>query len=410
MPKFPDRFLPACLTNGPERVAFLALAGAASLVLVSIAASQILLAAGGAATVWLQTRRRAKNFVLPPVVWPLVAFFLWTLVTIGTAPDRHLAVPELKKFLLYLILLVVPAASFGRGSAAWIYSAIFAVVPVSAGMGLWQFIADPHRDLLHRISGFMSQWMTYSGLLMLVLVALCAFTLSLGWRRHWWTVPLGLLILAPLVLSETRSAWLGAVAGIAVVVLLKRPRALLTLLVVVLVAYIISPATIKRRFHAGFDPADPNTRNRIELFETASRLVRANPWLGVGPKNVAREALEYRGTDEFPDWMYQHMHNNLLQIAAERGITGLLLWLWLMGRLAWDALRVFRSAKRADTGGSEANDALVVSTAALGAWTALLVAGMFEYNFGDSEVLVLFLFMMALPYSFLGRGAACTKE
>jgi hypothetical protein len=37
--------------------------------------------------------------------------------------------------------------------------------------------------------------------------------------------------------------------------------------------------------------------------------------------------------------------------------------------------------------------------AALGALTGLFVAGLFEYNFGDSEVLMLTLLLMALPYA-----------
>jgi hypothetical protein len=46
----------------------------------------------------------------------------------------------------------------------------------------------------------------------------------------------------------------------------------------------------------------------------------------------------------------------------------------------------------------------MAATAALGCWVALMISGLFEYNFGDSEILTLFLFIMAAPYVFLGRG------
>ena len=42
----------------------------------------------------------------------------------------------------------------------------------------------------------------------------------------------------------------------------------------------------------------------------------------------------------------------------------------------------------------------MISTAALGAGVAFLLAGLFEYNFGDTEVLTLFLFIMGAPYVF----------
>jgi len=404
MPKLLAAYLPASLKDGPERLAFLMIAGAISLALVSIAASQILLAAAIAAAMWLWKKRGKAYFSLPPIAWPLLAFCLWTLLTISVSPDVHLALGELKKFFLYLTVFLVPMLLRGKGSAIWIYRSIFAVAVLSCLKGIAQFIANPYRGLLDRISGFMSQWMTYSGLLMLSLVALSAFVVCLGWRKHKWVVPLSLMIIAPLILSQTRNAWGGAVVGIVVVILLRRPRAITGLVVLILALYLLSPTSIKQRLRAAFDPNDPNTRNRIELTGTALRLIRDNPWVGVGPKNVGLEALRYRGSHEWPDWMYQHMHNNFLQIAAERGIPGLLIWLWFMGRLAWDAFRVFRSARGLPSAlRDEDNEVLMASTAALGALAALIAAGVFEYNFGDSEVLTLFLFMTSVPYAFLNN-------
>ncbi len=168
------------------------------------------------------------------------------------------------------------------------------------------------------------------------------------------------------------------------------------------ILYIASPDVMRLRLQSGWDQQDPENRSRIELLGTSLRLIKDNPWFGVGPKNVGQEALRYRGSHEFGDWLYQHMHNNVLQIAAERGIPGLMLWCWLMIRLGWDALRVYRSTISIPSVNSKDNlkAALMVSTAALGAWIGLLVAGMFEYNFGDSEVLTLYLFIAAAPYAF----------
>ena len=60
------------------------------------------------------------------------------------------------------------------------------------------------------------------------------------------------------------------------------------------------------------------------------------------------------------------MHNNILQIAAETGIPGLILWLWFMVRLAWDALRCYRHANEPSfPGRSIRQEALMASSAAL---------------------------------------------
>jgi len=183
----------------------------------------------------------------------------------------------------------------------------------------------------------------------------------------------------------------------------KQRRFILFILCFILfsaVLYFAAPASMKQRFYSGLNPHDDTARGRIEMVETSIRMIRANPWFGVGPKNVKYEALKYRNRNEFPDWMYQHMHNNFLQIAAGRGIPGLAIWLWLMIRIAWDSLCTYRFARSAafPYGEECRREATLVSSAALGSWAALMIAGMFEFNFGDSEVLTLFLFIMSAPY------------
>ena len=393
-----SHFLPSSLDNWPQKVSFVLLAGSVSLGLVSIAASQILLGGAIAATI-LQFRRQGRGLSLPAaILWPLLLLFVWTLIA-AFAASGQLYASLVRKFFLFSLLIILPVVARGSDKVIWVYHAVFAVAAVSSAAGLIQYRLNPERDLLHRIQGFMSIWMTYSGLLMLVLVSLIAYAIAIGWRKRFWTLPLIAVTAAALYLSQTRSAWLGAVAGTAMILLLKRPRAILGLAVLLLALYLASPASIQQRFRSGWNPADPNTRNRIEVFGAAVRLIQAHPWLGVGPR-VSREVLHFRGTAEFPDYAYLHMHNNFLQIAAERGIPGLLLWLWFMFQLGWQSFALFRSNVRCAAARKAAGKTvLFASTAAVGAWVALMTSGMFEYNFGDSEVLALFLFMMGAPHA-----------
>jgi O-antigen ligase len=392
--------LPGSLETTPARLVFLALAASVAFSLLSIAASQILLFFAAAGAVAFLKPRPARFSNLRPMLVALVLFFAWTILAALASSDVLLGLTIVKKFFLFVILLLVPLVAGGGGRIAWIYRTVFAAAVASSAMGLIQFARNPERDLLHRISGFMGQWMTFSGLLMLALVALAAYYACSDWRRQWWAIPAGMAMFAAIYLSQTRSAMLGVIAGFFVVLLLRRPRATVLLLMLVPALFFLSPARIQQRFRAGWHAEDPNTRNRIELVETSLRLIRDNPWFGVGPKSVAREAPRYRGNRDYPDWMYQHMHNNLLQIAAERGIPGLLLCLWFLVRLLWDAWRVFVRSSRDPA----SREALMAATAALGCWVALMVSGFFEYNLGDSEVLTLFLFIMAAPYAFPFQG------
>ena len=408
-----------------HRGSFLCLALSVALVSLSIAASQILLGASVAAFFVDRWRRPARPYRFPPFTWPLLALLAWTVIAALFSSHLMLNLWSLKKFVLFLVVFLVPAVMGSKGARIWTYRIVIAAGAVAAARGLIQYILLPNRDINHRITGFMSHWMTFAGLLMLVLVAIAAYVLCFGIRKSWWAILLGILVAAGIYLSQTRSTLLGASAAIVVLLLLgKRYCAIAGVAGILALVYFVSPAGMQHRLLAGFDLNDPHTRPRVELLGIAIGMIRDNPWIGVGPGSVALEARHYRGSADFPEGTYMHMHNNFLQIAAERGIPGLALWIWFMALLVLDALRRLRclSGRKvfplpSDPGAED----LFVATSAVGASIALLVAGLFEYNFGDSEVLILFLFMAGAPYANLmpaqGAGtnhgtllAACPAE
>jgi len=92
---------------------------------------------------------------------------------------------------------------------------------------------------------------------------------------------------------------------------------------------------------------------------------------------------------EAPNPRAPHLHDNALQIAAERGLPCLVFWLWWVAAAMGDA---WREARREAAAGGPA-------LATLGVLVAVLAAGLFEYNFGDSEVLMFVLLTASFPYA-----------
>jgi O-antigen ligase len=88
-----------------------------------------------------------------------------------------------------------------------------------------------------------------------------------------------------------------------------------------------------------------------------------------------------------------HLHNVPLQIAAERGLPALAVWLWFVVTLVRDFFKRRRALFPS------------LSNAGLAVIGAMLAAGLFEYNFGDSEFLMLFLVLVTLPYAADARAA-----
>jgi len=116
-------------------------------------------------------------------------------------------------------------------------------------------------------------------------------------------------------------------------------------------------------------------------------MIRAHPIVGVGPNMVQVLYSEYRDPDAV-EATNPHLHNVPLQIAAERGVPAALVWLWFVISLLVALFRLFRT--QSDN---------VPAAAALAAVAAMLAAGLFEYNFGDSEFLMLFLVLVTLPFA-----------
>jgi O-antigen ligase len=85
-----------------------------------------------------------------------------------------------------------------------------------------------------------------------------------------------------------------------------------------------------------------------------------------------------------------HLHNNLLQLALEIGWLGALAWLGWVTHVLVVALRAWRDLPRDQV----VERATLIG--ALGGWIALLINGMVEFNFGDSEVYMLMNLLMGL--------------
>ena len=92
-----------------------------------------------------------------------------------------------------------------------------------------------------------------------------------------------------------------------------------------------------------------------------------------------------------------HLHNLYLEYAAERGIPVLLILLWLLGKILWD----FGRGVRALPPGRD--DRRFLLHGGIAVVIALLVEGMADVNLGDSEVLTIFLVVVALGYHALAK-------
>lgn len=352
---------------------------------LSIAVSQILLTV----LVGLWVAAGAPHALRPPAPTffrPLAAYAGWTLlvsVPFSLAPATSLV--ESREVLLFLVAPIVYALAPGERTRT-VISVILAAGVVAAVIGIAQYGLLDYDHLGRRPQGSMGHYMTYAGLLMLIIGAALSRLLFDARGRAWALAALPALAFA-LVVTLTRSAWIGAAAG-AGLLLVLRDRRLLALAPVALGVFLaLAPAQVVSRVYSTFDLGDPTNRDRLAMVTVGAGMLRDHPLTGVGPGLVETAYDEYRPKDAVNE-TNPHLHNVPLQIAAERGLPALALWGWFIIALTADLARRLREPA-----------ARPLAAGALAAVTAMLAAGLFEYNFGDSEFLMLLLVLVTLPAS-----------
>jgi putative inorganic carbon (HCO3(-)) transporter len=358
---------------------------------VSIAASQALLAVMLLCWVALLATGRAR-FAAPPFFRALLVYAVLTLVATVFSVDPRVSVVDDKQLLLFL---TVPAVyEIARGARArTVLHVIITVGAASAALGIIQYGILHYNNLGQRPEGAMGHYMTYSGLLMLVATAAAARVLFEKRDRLWPALVMPALV-AALALSFTRSAWVGASAAIAALLLLKDFR-LIGLLPVLLAAGIaVAPPQVTQRFYSMFNLKDPTSRDRVAMMREGFRMIDADPLTGMGPNMVEREYPRFRDP-EAVERVNPHLHNVPMQIAAERGVPALAAWLWFVGSAAVGLRGLLRSGRYR-----------FLAATGLGAIAGMLASGMFEHNFGDSEFLMLLLILITLPFASERDGPA----
>ncbi len=373
--------------------------------LVSVFLSGVFIGCASLAWAWQCFSRRRLVLDWPRYFPFILAFILAVLIAIVFSENVTESARYIKKFVHFFAIALV-FTYFDRQLVMRATKAIFIIAGFSAVVGIFQYFVLHKVELLDRVTGLMSHWMTFAGQLMIVSVVLAAYLISLlppritfGRRSisaagfSWLWVGLLLLLLFALLLTMTRSAWVGVILGLTLVVSVRNYRLVLAGIVIIALVWLALPGRFNQRIKSSFDPADTTNRVRVELLRTGANIIRSHPYTGVGPRMVSRTFSRYRVSTEFPDWAYQHLHDNAVEIAAEMGLLGLAAWLAIWLKLGWDHLSFLRQARKR-------GDRLLLATAlgALGSLLAFLAAGLFEYNFGDSEILSLLLFVVTAPY------------
>ena len=245
-----------------------------------------------------------------------------------------------------------------------------------------------------RATGFYGHWTTYAEVLQLIASLALGIFLALSQKMS----RVGLLLLVAigglmfaLAMTVTRGSWIGFAVSVAAMLLLSVSRRTAIIIAACAIPLVLAGVFLlqQRRNIGFFDSADQSTSWRQMVWREGFNLLVNNPrhlLVGVGMDSIKAHWRQW-GMFDNGRQPIGHMHSNLLQIALERGVPALILWLLLFViyiRMLWRLIRQNTDFPRG------------LALGALGGALGFFTSGLVHYNWGDSEVVTVFYFSMGL--------------
>jgi len=276
--------------------------------------------------------------------------------------------------------LEVPRGQLLRGSSAL----------EQLGIGSWTRGRD------WRATGFYGHWVTYAEVLQLIASLALGLFLAMPQKKSL----LGLLLLAAVIgllfalgMTVTRASWIGFAVSVAVMLLMSVSRRTLLIAGACAIPLVLGGLILlqQKRNVGLIDAQDQSTSWRKMVWREGFQLLVSKPrhlLVGVGMDSIKGHWQEW-GLFDNGRQPIGHMHSNLLQIALERGVPALIVWLLLMAVYARTLIGIIRASV-------DLPEARGIALGAFGGLAGFFVSGLVHYNWGDSEVVTVFYLIMGL--------------
>ncbi|MCK4667691.1 O-antigen ligase family protein [Candidatus Dependentiae bacterium] len=369
---------------------------------ISIAASETFL--GIALVIWLVklVKSKFKSLKSSSIDVPIIAFIIFRVISTFAGVDVANSMLKLKELTLFIVIYLVRynlnQEMFKKSMIALIYSAAVGVVSRIIYMYLIQGLPF---DKSNRLSGFSSGYMTYGSILTIIILLGAAILLFSKLEKIHKILLMGSLLIlgAGLGLTLTRSAWVGLFTGMLFLGIFKNRFLLFAMIGLLIIGFLFAPPKIKSRVFSIFSKEDATINTRLQMWDWGLKVFKDHPILGIGPNNVKKmkSACKQYPLEKLVEEQMVHQHSNFMQFLVTLGLLGFLVFIWMILSFSKVLIQSIKKFK-ADPFYSGATWGIAAG------FLGFIVTGLFEYNFFDSEVILIIFFLIGGTIAILNKS------
>ncbi len=354
---------------------------------ISIAVASVAFGLSMVFVVYWSVTQRSWLIAATPIDYFILAYICIEFLTTATAVFPAQAAVNTKRLLLIAIMYLVILSFDSRKKVLTSLLVIFGAVAVISIIEIvYYYVAHEGRLFVFQ------HYMTTGGLKMIVCLLIVPFVLHEKTPRgvKIWMSLFFVPSFVALILTNTRSSWVGFIGGFIVISILKNKYLFFVLMAFIVLFFLFAPANQVNRAKSIVDPSDPSNHNRLVMWSTGLKIFADHPLLGIGDSDVHAVYVQYKSPDD--DEPGGHLHNNFVMLLVTIGLIGLTIVVAMFCRILMADNRIVQTT---------AGDWLAwsASLGALAVFVGFLLNGLFEWNFGSHQIMVFIWFTVGLAFT-----------
>lgn len=371
--------------------------------LISIAGTQITL--GLVLVVWIIKMILEQRWLIKKTSLELALLMFILTVVLATifSIDPAASFVNLKNLLLISVVYLFVSNINDRATVVRLVNLFIGVSAIMALAGLVGTDIIGGKRVMALKSTTMT-WGAMSAVFTIITVSVLLFGVR-GKKQLLYALAFIIQFIA-MLFSYVRGSWIGFVAGVIVLGLVKTKKLIVGILIFLLIVFLLAPPAIKNRIHSITDIEVGSTKVRFTQWRNAIKIFRDYPLTGVGWIDLGELHRSY--APEGADLNYQayrigHFHNNFVMFLVCFGVLGFIAGCYMIFRIVQIEYRIYRKISPHEKWLS----AVVVGCIAafIGFWTN----GLFDWTFGDAEPATLIWFTIGVTVT-IGNLVSCKSE